>query len=389
MASADVALSPRSGYLYRWAGTVNAMGNGQPANGVVGQAPHKTSLYWPVDMSFDHLGNVYVLDWNNHRVLNVATDGTFDVMIGGYFGDAPDGIADQIGLNHPTHIVETPSGDFLLLAWHNSLIKRYNPNTGYITTICGIYNDVNNRKYVADEIPADQAYLDLPVTGVFDAAGNFYFGDQGSMIVRKIDTSGIIHTIAGQVPTWLHFTNSKGEPDSSEVRHPGFGGDGGPARDASLHFEFSQSANPSGRICMDSQENLYIADTSNHCVRRIMKSDGFIYTVAGQGKLFGNAGDGGLATSAFLNSPRDVACDAQDNLYIADTGNHAIRRVDATTGVITTVVGLAGAAGSPGQARAVLPLDARLREPYGIDFDPDGNLWIADRTNNVIRVLYQ
>jgi hypothetical protein len=354
------------------------------AKGNEGLPPHKTALYWPMDISFDHQNRIYVMDWNNHRVLNVDANGAFNVLMGGNFGDAPDGVADQIGLNHPTHVVMDPNGNILLLAWHNSLIKRYDVNTGYIATICGIYDDVNNRKYNGDEIPADQAYLDLPANGLFDAAGNFYFGDQGSMIVRKIDTGGVIHTIAGQPP------DSLGAPGSRFYqRYPGYSGDGGPAIDAKVNFQFGQSANPSGRICMDSQENIYIADTNNHCIRVIMQSNDYIYTFAGKGPNFrGYSGDDGPATAAQLQFPRDVACDSQGNLYIADTGNHCIRMVD-TNGVIHTVAGLGGVYSNPGVARGVPVADARFRSPYGIDIDANDNLWIADQENNAVRVLYQ
>jgi hypothetical protein len=384
VATHAISVSPLSGYLYRFAGTVTAVGVGIPARGEEGLLPHETALYWPMDVTVDAQDRVFVLDWNNHRVLCPDANAKFDVVAGGYFGNADDGVADKVGLNHPTHITVAPNGDLILMAWHNSLIKRVNRDTGYMQTICGIDTDANNRKYNGDEIPAVEAYVDLPVTAVFDAAGNMYFGDQGSMIVRKIDTGGVIHTVAGQPP------DSLGAPGSRYyVRYPGYFGDGGPAVDARLNFEFGQSATPSGRICMDSQENIYIADTRNHVVRVIMKSNGYIYTFAGLGPNYrGYTGDNGPATSARLQFPRDVACDSQDNLYIADTGNHCIRMVDAS-GIIRTVAGTPGVPGNVGTVRAVEGLTARLYLPYGITLDRHDNLWIADQQNDAIRVMYK
>jgi streptogramin lyase len=261
-----------------------------------------------------------------------------------------------------------------------------NPNTGLIYTICGIDNNVANRRYNGDEIPADEAYLDLPVTCVFDAAGNMYFGDQGSMIVRMIDTQGIIHTVAGTPPE-----NVEVSPGIfTYVRHRGYTGDGGPATDALLNFEFGQAANPSGRICLDSQENIYIADTVNNSVRVVDKATGIITTFAGMGpnaSQYLPTHEGALATEATLFRPRDVVCDADDNLYIADTGHQCIRMVDGD-GRIWTVAGIPGLGGPPGVDRGVPALEARFSAPYGVEIGPDGNLWIADQENNLIRILY-
>lgn len=375
------------GKIYRFAGVVDASGRGVAGKGADGQSPDETHLYWPQDVSFDPAGNIYVIDWNNHRVLNQNSDGTFHTLIGGRFGDAPDGKADQIGLNHPTDVTFDPQGYLILSAWHNSIVKRMNLDTGDIWTICGIDNDVKNRAYHGDEIPADEAYLDLPATCIFDRLGNMYIGDQGSMLVRKIDTQGIIHSIAGIPPTW-EWTIQDDESVLVERRHPGYDGDGGPATEAHLNYQFGQGANPSGRLSFDSQENLYIADTDNNAIRRIDHATGIITTYAGMGPDdygYDPADEGVPATQATLFQPRDLVFDANDNLYIADTQNHCIRKVD-TNGIITTIAGTPGVPGDPG-LEPVNAHDALFREPYGVEFGPYGNLWIADRTNNIIRVL--
>jgi sugar lactone lactonase YvrE len=153
---------------------------------------------------------------------------------------------------------------------------------------------------------------------------------------------------------------------------PGYSGDGGPATSASL-------SGPSG-VVVDATGNLLIADSSNYRIRRVDASTGIITTVAGNG-IRGFSGDGGPATSASL-SPIGVAVDATGNLFIADTGNHRIRRVDESTGIITTVAGngIRGFSGDGGPATS-----ASLNYPTGVAVDGSGNLFIADAANNRIR----
>jgi len=368
----SLATSRQVGYIYDWAGT------GSPGGGATGQCPSTTALYLPQDVCFDAQGNPYVLDWNNHRVLDLDANGRFHLLIGGRFGDAPDGQADQIGLNHPTQVSFTSTGDLVLCAWHNSTLKTMDMVSGYIRTTCGS----GARSYGGDGNQASAAILDLPVSAVFDADGNLYVSDQGNMIIRRIDTSGIITTIAGTIP---HLE----PPPLNWVYESGFEGDGGPANQAKLHFSRDQAANPTGKICIDIARNiLYIADSVNHCIRAVTLDDGMIDTYAGQGTKPGYGGDGGQATAAaaFLRDPVDVACDAAGNLYIADSGNHCIRMVD-TSGFISTVAGTPTVAGDDGNG--VLATTARLDTPMGVAIGPSGNIWIIDTRNHRIRVVYQ
>jgi len=158
---------------------------------------------------------------------------------------------------------------------------------------------------------------------------------------------------------------------------PGFAGDGGPASAAAL-------ASPRG-LAVDSAGNLYIADSGNHRVRRVDQATRIITTVAGNGAA-GFAGDGGVATSARLNSPSAIEFDDAGNLYIADTENHRIRRVAAGTGIITTVAGTgtAGFKGDGGPGTSVA-----LSSPMGMSFvsSPERRLYIADSGNAGIRQL--
>ena len=170
--------------------------------------------------------------------------------------------------------------------------------------------------------------LNLPSSTVFDPSGRMYISDQGNLRIRLVDLNGIISTVAG-------------------TGREGFAGDGGPATLADLYAPTGDAAQPGGRIAMDSRGNLYIADTFNNRIRMV-DTTGRIGTVAGGGSIGATAGtysgDGVPATQASLSRPSDVVVDAEGNLYIADTGNHCVRKVD-TEGTITT---LAGRCGEPG-----------------------------------------
>ena len=203
----------------------------------------------------------------------------------------------------------------------------------------------------SDGIAATSAQLNTPYGVAVDAMGNFYIADTVNDRIRKVTPAGIISTVAGGGSAF---------------------GEGGQATSAQLSF-------PSG-VAVDAADNLYIADTGNHRIRKVDVSTGFINTVAGT--AFGFSGDGGPATSAQLDSPRGVAVDGAGNLLIADRNNHRIRKVDVSTGNISTVAGTLtfGFSGDGGPATS-----AQLDGPVGVAFDGAGNPFIADTQNNRIR----
>ena len=165
-------------------------------------------------------------------------------------------------------------------------------------------------------------------------------------------------------------------------KEPGFTGDGGPATAANISLPGSQSAPPVGRMEFDQAGVLYFADTVNNRIRTV-DQDGIIRTVAGSGQR-GYAGDGGLATEASMAWPADVAISPDGELFIADTRNSVIRKVDKN-GVITTFAGEGGVAGFAGDGGH--PSESLLDRPYGITFDRDGNFYIADSHNHRIRIV--
>lgn len=340
-----------------WMGTgINGLGIDGPIRTV--------DLSIPQDVTFGPDGRAYVVDWNNHRI-RVVEDGVSETLIGtGEIGDALDGPALSTKLNHPTHVSFDPDGNLILSAWHNSKVMKMDLATGMIVRIAGD----GRRSFGGDGGPALAAILDLPSCSVFDPDGNLWITDLANQCVRMIDRNGIITTIVGN-------------------HEPGFSGDGGPALNAQIFMPVGQSAPPVGRACFDPAGNYYLADTYNNVIRMVDRS-GIIRTVAGTPGSRGFGGDGGPATQALLARPSDVAIGPDGNLYIADTLNSAIRKVDLATGIITTFVGrpneAPGFGGDGGH-----PLEAKLDRPFGIEFDAVGNLYIVDTYNHRIRVVWR
>ena len=201
---------------------------------------------------------------------------------------------------------------------------------------------------------ATSAQLSNPDGVSVDISGNVYIADKYNSKIRKVTSAGIITTIAGT-----------GVQGSS--------GDGGAATSAQLYSPFGVSVDVSG--------NVYIADTYNHEIRMVTRT-GIITTIAGTG-TYGDSGDGGAATSAQLNYPHGVSVDVSGNVYIADYNNHKIRMV-TSRGIITTIAGT-GVQGSSGDGGAAT--SAQLMDPYGISVDISGNVYIADKFNHKIRMV--
>jgi sugar lactone lactonase YvrE len=242
------------------------------------------------------------------------------------------------------------SGTIYVADTGNGVIRKVDAS-GKITTVAG--NNGLSGGYSGDGGAATNAALHSP-KGVFvDGSGNLYIADTGNNVIRKVDASGKITTVAGNYSVGGQY-----------------GGDGGAATNASLNA-------PSG-MAMDGAGNLYIADSDNQVIRKVDAS-GMITTVAGGGTS--GLGDGGAATNASLAQPLGVAVDGLANIYIADFGSQVIRLVDAC-GNIATVAGN-GANDYTGDGGAAT--NAALNYPSGVAVDGAGNFYIADTANCVIR----
>jgi uncharacterized protein (TIGR03437 family) len=286
---------------------------------------------------------------------------------GNYSGDG--GPATNAFLSGPADVAIDPSGKLDISDSNNNRIRQVDPISGLISTLVGN----GTAGYAGDGSPATGSGAELygPTGLMFDSQANFYIADTYNAVIREVNTSGVISTVAGN--------NSLGS---------GFSGDQGPATNAQLFYPSSVAVDPAG--------NIYIADPYNNVVRVVCETHtpiacinlaaGDINTFAGNQATGANyTGDGGPATGASLADPVAVLLDASGNLYISDSGNNAIRKVD-TSGIITTVAGMgpnaAAYSGDGGPAAK-----AELNGPKGIAVDSYGNLYIADRLNSVIRMV--
>lgn len=340
-------------------------------------------------------GEVIVLDWNGHKIRSLDAAGWVHFIAGtGIEGDACEVTPEEGGcpahaaeLNHPTDVALADDGSLAIAAWHNSKIKRLTPDRALLSDTCGN----GGRNYVGDGGTCydaegnDAVAFDLPSGVVYDAFGNLFISDQANQVVRRLGADGVLDVVAGNCPGSMGFGCSAGR---------GYAGDGGPATDALLNNNVGQGTVPQGKITIGFDGALYIADTNNNVIRKVVagsdgvigegdRSEEVITTIVGTGTA-GTGGDGGPATEGELNGPTDVAVARDGTLYIADTQNHCVRRVDPD-GTLHTAAGRCGTPGFEGDGAA--PESALLDSPFGVGLDAEGNLLIADTRNHCIRMV--
>jgi gliding motility-associated-like protein len=273
----------------------------------------------------------------------------------GFSGDG--GAATSATLNVPTSIVFDKSGNMLIADQQNAVIRKLNVTTGVISTIAG----TGSQYHSGDGGPANMAELYGPTGLAIDNTGNIFIAEEYGSTIRKIDANtGIITTIAGVPGAGFDYT-----------------GDGGPATQAT----FWQPTD----VALDVSGNVYIADWENNVVRKITTALGIINTAVGYYPGFsGYSGDGGPATGAELNECSRIFLDPAGNLLIGDQTNNVIRKVDAATNIIRTIIGSGanGYAGDGGPANKAL-----LNQPSGVIMDANGVIYVADSYNNVIRMV--
>jgi sugar lactone lactonase YvrE len=331
-------------------------GDGGPAT--------EASLNVPLDLVVRGDGSLYVADTHNGRVREIGRNGVITTVAGGGRKARDGARAGDAYLGWVYAIALVPDGS-LYIGNTDDVVRQIDPR-GFVITVAGDgWHDISGGSRLGpDGVPATKSSLNHPAGLALDVDGSLYIADAYNNRIRVVDRTGVIETFAG-----------RGRPgqEGSGV----YSGDGGPATEADI-------ATPMG-LAVGEDGSLYIADCDNHRIRRV-SPDGVIMTVAGDGwegeRGEGrHAGDGGPATRASLNFPADVAPGPDGSLYIADTGNHRIRRVDGT-GIITTVAGN----GSPGYSGDDgLATRASLNQPAAVAMAADGTLYIADSYNNRIR----
>ncbi|MFL6353657.1 MAG: choice-of-anchor D domain-containing protein, partial [Bryobacteraceae bacterium] len=337
----------------------------QAGNGIYGYlgdggAANSGELRFPQAVAVDQAGNVYIADTGNNVIRRVAAaTGIITTVAGhGLYGYSGDGsLATTASLADPSGVALDAAGNLYIADFSNNVVRKVNATTGVISTVVGGGSNPGDDG-IGDNGPAIDATLYGPAGLAFDAAGNLYIADSYNSLIRKVNAvTGIISVAAG----------GGSNPGTDAL------GDGGPATDAQL-------SNPMG-VALDANGNLYIADTGNNLIRKV--NSGTITAIAGNGSA-GYQGDNGPALNAKLSAPNSLVLDTPGNLYIADTNNNLIRRVDVATGVISKMAGnrTAGYGGDGG-----VPTTARLNYPSAVALDAGANLYIADNVNNVIRKI--
>lgn len=334
----------------------NFAGNGTPGYSGDGGVATSAQVNYPFSVIVDKDDNVYLTDRGNYRIRKVAkTTGIITTVAGsgaqGFTGDG--GAATSASFDNIVCTAVDADGNVFIADRNNNRIRKVTAATGIISTYAG----TGATSFLYDNNAANTAALNAPASVAIDGSGNIYIADKSNNRIRKVTAStGIITTIAGT-----------GTAASS--------GDGGLATAAQVYT-------PLG-IAVDGSQNVYIAESSGHRIRKINALTGIITTIAGTG-ISGFSGDGGAATAAQISSPFSVDVDASGNILITDRGNQRIRKINGVTGIITTIAGtgVAGFSGDGGAATA-----AQLSAPYDACFDGNGNVYIADRINYRIRKI--
>lgn len=268
----------------------------------------------------------------------------------GYSGDG--GLATQAKISNPFDVALDTDGNIYFSESGNHVIRRVDAKTGTISTVAG----TGQKGYSGDGGPAVKAQLNDPYGVELDRDGNLYLVDRLNYCIRRVTKDGKIETIAG-------------------TGKSGFSGDGGFGKDAQLK-------EPNG-LCLDGRGKLYIADVADHRVRVLDLANGKIETFCGTGKGQ-QTGDGASFKEASVMGPRAVAWGPDNNLYICERNGHAIRKVDFKSGKIERVAGTGkkGYTGDGGPA-----LQATFDGPKEIDIDKQGNIYVVDTENQAIRKI--
>ena len=330
-----------------------AAGTGQPGYSGDGGPATNAMMREPFMCAFDPDGNLFVCEATNHIVRKIdAATGLISTIAGtgepGYSGDG--GPATQATMREPYSLAVTDDGDLYIVDRLNAAVRKVTPD-GAITTVAG----TGEPGYSGDGGPGHLAQMREPNDCFLDASGGLLIADIQDQRVRRLDLeSGLISTFAGN-----------GEKERK--------GDGLPATQASILGARA--------VCMDGAGNTYIAEREGNGVR-IVTPDGIMGTIAGTGEL-GYTGDGGPAIQSTWAGPKGIRCDRDGNIIVTDTENHAIRKIDAATRVVTTIAG--GRLGPHGDGGPAT--EAGLERPHGCEISADGALYIADSNNHRVRVV--
>ncbi|WP_158590442.1 NHL repeat-containing protein [Noviherbaspirillum cavernae] len=356
-------------------------------------------FYYPSGITVDAAGNLFVSDTWNHTIRRITPAGAVSTFAGtaGISG-SDDGTGAAARFFYPSGVTSDSAGNLYVVDSSNATLRKVTPGAA-VTTLAGMASQSGS----ADGIGAD-ARFSGPYGIAADAAGNLYIADAFSATIRKIAAGGVVTTLAGSAGSYgtadgagalarfgaPHGIASDGagnlfitDTASHTIRKidtagrvSTFAGTAGVSGRADGQGVAASFSSPNG-IALDAGGNLYVADTDNHLVRKITAA-GSVTTLAGSAGTAGSAD--GIGTAALFSSPQGIAVDGAGNVYVADTNNHAIRKI-APNGVVTTLAGIGGSAGFADGAGAA----ARFDYPQSIALDAAGNLFVADTVNEAVR----
>lgn len=314
-----------------------------------------TEVHNPYGMALGPDGAIYFCDLDNQRIrrLDLKTKQLTTIAGNGQKGFRGDGgPAKDASLNMPHELRFDAKGDIYIAERDNHVIRKIDMKTGIISTVAG----TGVAGFGGDGGPGAMAQLRQPHSLIFDKDGNLLICDLGNQRIRRLHmSSGIIETYAGT-----------GEAAATP--------DGAPVKGTPLKGPRTFAIAGNGDV--------YLALREGNAIYRIDAKSQTLHRVAGTGEA-GYSGDGGPALEAKLGGPKGLAYDGGDNLYLADTENHAIRRVNVKTGLITTVLGT----GKRGTCPDANPGTCQLSRPHGVLF-ANGVLFVADSENNYIREVH-
>lgn len=347
-------------------GNIATLAGGGSSNCLNENIPAIESCLEPIGVAFDSSGNYFIGDYGYERVREVSkATGNINTVAGWGFPYYPNPIGSNVPLGtdyqlyYPFHVYGDSTGNVYVAGYSDESVFVYNSSTGALSQVTG--NGTGG--YQGDTVVATNGTIELnsPTDVVKDSNGNIYISDYNNCVIRKIDASdGTIHTVVGGTDNnkfgcgWVDGSLSAGK------------------------------INGVWAMAIDSNNNLYLADSGNERVREVNLGASTIKTIAGTG-TYGFTGDGGLATSAELtNQLYGLAVDSAGNVYISDGANYRVRKINAANGIINTFAGN-GSAGFEGDG--VPATETSLYVPYGVALDGAGDLLIADYNNQLIRLV--
>jgi sugar lactone lactonase YvrE len=314
----------------------------------------------PSDVAIDAAGNLYIADTSNNTVRKVSVTSLFlyptvtnpvgiSTTLAGQTGvsGSSNGSGTAASFNHPAGVAVDSTGNVYVADTDNNEIREVTA-AGVVSTLAGLTGHTGS----ADG-SGSAASFNGPSGIVADATGNLYVADTLNHIIRKVTSAGAVTTIAG-------VAGASGLAD----------GTGSAAR---FH-------GPQG-LAIDTSGNLFVADTNNNAVRKVVIATGVVTTVAGQAGIAGSAD--GSGSQAQFHFPSGVAVDTAGNLYVADTDNHTLREI-TPSGTVSTLAGLAGSSGSTDGVGTAALFDF----PTGVALDSSGNVYVADTNNDTLRLAY-